>query len=423
MMTIKIRRFSVFYVILASFILVLSGCTGSPGIPEDQPLSEIPVLSPEGVSEPPTAFLPDEILVRFENGVPAAVSDLLIQRLGAERLEELNGIGTLRLRVPANRVESLVARFLEDPSVEYAEPNYTRFAMPTPNDTYFGLQWGWNNTGQSSSCYAAGTPDADIDAVEAWDITTGSSSVKIAILDTGIQSNHPDLTGKVVASKSFVGGSMNDGNGHGSHVAGTASALSNNGKGVAGASWASVLLNGKVLNNAGYGSASSSANGITWAADKGAKAINMSYGSSAFSQTEQNAVNYAWNKGAVLVGAAGNSNVSTKFYPAAYTNVIAVAATDNNDLKASFSNYGSWVHVAAPGVCIASTYKNSGYAWMSGTSQASPAVTGLAALVFARFPSYTNAQVRDTIFNTADAIAGTGSSWVYGRVNAFRAVQ
>lgn len=178
-----------------------------------------------------------------------------------------------------------------------------------------------------------------------------------------------------------------------------------------------------MLSNAGSGSASSSANGIIWAADNGAKAINMSYGSSSYSQTEQNAVNYAWNKGAVLVAAAGNSNTSSKFYPAAYTNVISVAATDNNDQKASFSNYGNWVLVASPGVCIASTYKNSGYAWMSGTSQASPAVTGLAALVFARFPAYTNAQVRDTLFSSADPISGTGSFWVYGRVNALRAVQ
>jgi len=207
------------------------------------------------------------------------------------------------------------------------------------------------------------------------------------------------------------------------------------------------MLNGKVLNNAGSGSASSSANGIIsrpttrrtasgqagslsssangiiWAADNGAKAIHMSYGSSSYSQTEQNAVNYARNKGAVLVAAAGNSNTSSKFYPAAYTNVISVAATDNNDQKASFSNYGNWVLVASPGVCIASTYKNSGYAWMSGTSQAFPAVTGLAALVFARFPAYTNAQVRDTLFSSADPISGTGSFWVYGRVNALRAVQ
>jgi hypothetical protein len=142
--------------------------------------------------------------------------------------------------------------------------------------------------------------------------------------------------------------------------------------GVAGISWNSGLLNGKVLNNAGSGSASSSADGIIWAADNGAKAINMSYGSSSYSQTEQNAVNYAWNKGAVLVAAAGNSNTSSKFYPAAYTNVISVAATDNNDQKASFSNYGNWVLVASPGVCIASTYKNSGYAWMSGPRRRLP---------------------------------------------------
>lgn len=409
-------------VFLGIGIFLFTGCGEQGNFPESN-LPEIEEMGPAGIIGPPQPYLPDEVLVKFKEEVSGRIQEALFQRLGAEKLEEIPAIGTLRLKIPAGKVESLVKELMHQPGVEYAEPNYTRQAFLTPNDTYWSLQWGLNNTGQSSSCFPAGTADADIDGPEAWDITTGSSSVKIAILDTGIQANHPDLSGKVVAAKSFVGGNPNDGNGHGTHVAGIASAITNNARGVAGTSWASVLMNGKVLTNAGYGSASSSANGIIWAADNGAKVINMSYGSSSASTTEQNAVNYAWNKGVVLVAAAGNSNSSSKLYPAAYTNVIAVAATTNTDVKASFSNYGNWVHVAAPGYCIASTYKNNGYAWASGTSMSSPFTAGEAALIFAQFPSYTNAQVRDKIFTSVDVISGTGTYWVYGRINLHKAVQ
>ncbi|MFN4182026.1 MAG: S8 family peptidase [bacterium] len=413
----------IFFVIaLGVAVFLFSSCGGLTPLPEEG-ITDIEEIAPSGITPPAEPFLPDEILVKFKEGVSAQVKQAILRRFGAVTLEKIPQLDTLRLKIPAGQVESLVQRFQELAEVEYAEPNYTRQAVLIPNDTYFKLQWGFHNTGQSSSCFSAGIVDADIDGPEAWDITRGTSTVKIAILDTGIQSNHPDLSGKVVQAKTFVGGTPADGHGHGTHVAGIASALTHNARGVAGTCWNCQLMNGKVLNNSGVGSCSSSSNGIIWSADNGAKVINMSYGSSSLCQTEQNAVNYAWNKGAVLVAAAGNNNTSAKFYPAAHSNVIAVAATDNNDRKASFSNYGSWVHVASPGYCIASTYKNSKYAWASGTSQASPFVAGVSALIFSRFPSYTNAQVRDKIFASTDNIPGTGTYWIYGRINAFKAVQ
>ncbi|MGH8103760.1 MAG: S8 family serine peptidase [bacterium] len=418
-------RYIAAVVTLSVVFFLMTACGGQPTVSVSGDLPNGGQTSPAGITVPVPPYLVDQILVKFENRVPVSTRDQVLSRLGAERIAEIGGIGTLVLKVPAGLVEAKVGEFLRQPGVEYAEPDYVHTAFLTPNDTYWGLQWGQNNTGQSSSnCFAAGTADADIDGPEAWDLTTGSSSVRIAVLDTGIQDNHPDLSGKVVLARSFIGGSPKDGHGHGSNVAGIAAAKSNNAIGVAGTCWLCSLMNGKVLNNAGSGSASSSSNGITWAADNGAKVINMSYGSSSFSQTEQNAVSYAWNqKGVVLVAAAGNSNSSSFFYPAHYSNVIAVAATENNDVKASFSNYGSWVHVAAPGYCIASTYKNSGYVYMSGTSQASPHVAGEAGLIFSKFPAYTNAQVRDKIFSSVDAISGTGTYWVYGRINAWNAVQ
>lgn len=401
-------------------LALITGCTGGTG-PAGGP--DIGNPSPAGVPSVSQPYVPDEVLVKFDGRIAATARDALIARLGAAKADEIEGADTLVLKVPQGQVESKVREFAAQQGVVYAEPNYTREATVLPNDTYFGLQWGENNTGQSSSnCFAAGTADADIDAPEAWDITTGSFSTRIAILDTGIQANHPDLKGKVVLAKSFVAGNTNDGNGHGSNTAGIAAAKSNNATGVAGTCWLCALMNGKILNNAGYGSASSSSNGIRWAADNGAKVISMSYGSSGYSQTEQDAVNYAWGKGAVLVAAAGNSNSSSFFYPAHYANVIAVAATDNNDAKASFSNYGTWVHVAAPGVCIASTYKGSGYVYMSGTSQATPFVSGLAGLVWSTPYGTSNSAVVSRIETTADPI-GAPTYWQYGRINAYKAVQ
>ncbi|MDZ4228504.1 MAG: S8 family peptidase, partial [Candidatus Levybacteria bacterium] len=268
----------------------------------------------------------------------------------------------------------------------------------------------------------------------AWKITTGNS-VKVAILDTGIDQDHPELSPKIDLQRDFTGsGSVNDYYGHGTHVSGIVAATTNNGEGVAGTCPDCRLLNGKVLNNSGSGAYSWVAKGITWAADNGAKVINMSLGGSVPSKTLERAVNYAWNKNVVVVAAAGNSGNPSKTYPAAYTSVIAVAATNNLDQKASFSSYGSWVSVAAPGENIFSTFpthpfylqteygRSENYDFGSGTSMATPMTAGVVALIWSTNKYTTSTQVRNRLELTADKIAGTGTYWSAGRVNAFNAV-
>jgi thermitase len=325
--------------------------------------------------------------------------------------------------------------------VEYVEPDYAVSAVPligltipdSPNDYFFYDQWALNNTGQEVPGQPAGsgtigTPDADIDALEAWTITQGSSAVLIAILDTGIDQDHEDLVGKIKVSKNFTdSATIDDIAGHGTHVAGITAAYTNNAKGVAGIATNSLLLNGKVLNDSGSGYNSWIANGIIWAADQGAKVINLSLGGSGKSTVVSSAVDYAWSKGAVIVAAAGNNGNSSPFYPAYYSNCIAVAATDQNDARAYFSNYGNWVDIAAPGVNIISSYpahpNTNVYLYASGTSMASPQVAGVAALVWASEYGTSNSSVRSRLQGTADPISGTGTYWQNGRVNAYNAVQ
>ncbi len=210
-------------------------------------------------------------------------------------------------------------------------------------------------------------------------------------------------------------------NGHGTHVAGTAAAETNNSRGVAGMAPNTDILAVRVLDANGGGSLADIADGIRYAADTGAEVINLSLGCNCDTKTLEDAVNYAWNKGSVLIAAAGNDGVSTTFEPASYSNVIAVAAVDRYDNLASFSNYGSWVDVAAPGVDIASTYPDNRYVYLSGTSMASPHVAVLVGLLAGQ--GRNNSQVRAAIENTADNISGTGYYFSHGRINSYNAVR
>lgn len=375
------------------------------------------------------AFLTDEVLVKFEPGVnPAAVA----RSVGARIHGRIPSLDVFVLKVPEGTVEATVLALSNNTLVEFAEPNGIATIVADPNDPYDDTicydssrhgcvsQWAWGK----------------VRAYAAWDLTTGAA-VRVAVVDTGVDNSNPDLPA-VVAQRDFVNNDNNaeDDNGHGTHVAGTIGAMTNNGAGVAGANWSVALVAVKVLNAAGSGSYAAVANGIIWAADSGAKAINLSLGGSIPSTTLRNAVNYAWNKGAVLACAAGNSGTSQKTYPAAYDRCIAVAATDENDKKASFSNYGSsWVDVAAPGVKILSTMPNStvylntafgyyqDYDSLNGSSMATPHVAGLAGLVWARGSCGTASCVRGKIESTADKIAGTGTYWKWGRVNYYSAVK
>lgn len=382
---------------------------------------------------------PDRVLVKFKDGVDKAAKDRVHAKHGGRVVREIPALGVQVVAVPAGSVDEKVKAYKAESTVDYAEPDYVATAVGIPNDPYFNQQWALNNVGQTG-----GTPDADIDAPEAWDVVSGAPAVKIAILDTGIDQDHEELAAKIVANANFsTSATVDDLFGHGTHCAGIAAAAADNGLGVAGVAYGCGLMNVKVLDDTGNGYYSGIAAGIVWAADNGAKVISMSFGGTLPSLTLRNAVNYAWAKGAVLVAAAGNNSTNEPFYPAFYANCIAVAATDANDQKASFSNYGKWVDVAAPGVDILSTLPNhpnvigilltlstpsnaigiTGYGSLSGTSMATPHVAGIAGLVWATGYGTSNLAVRARIERTADKVPGTGLYWAYGRVNAARAVR
>ncbi|MBU2592517.1 S8 family peptidase [Patescibacteria group bacterium] len=385
-------------------------------------------VSAEGKNE----FVKGEVLVRFKEGVTSNEAGRVHKRIGGQVKEVIPGINVQVVAVKRG-VGEAVSAYAREGLVEYAEPNYIAYALEDPSDEYFIKQWGLDNDGQEYKDGEFGSVDADIDAPEAWDVTLGSLGIKIAVLDTGIDQNHPDLDNKLIDNINFTtttSNTVDDLYGHGTHVAGIAAAETNNVQGVAGVGYNSSLLNVKVLDDNASGYYSWIANGMIWAANNGAKVINMSLGAGRKSATLEDAVNYAWSRDVVLVAAAGNSNNPSRTYPAYYENVIAVAATDSNDAKASFSSYGSWVDVAAPGVNIYSTFPNHPYSikkslnydFGSGTSMSTPHVAGIAALVWARESGLSNQEVRNRIEQTADMIPGTGSYWIWGRVNACNAV-
>lgn len=405
------------------------------------------VLGPVPLALPATAAqgapaAPGHIIVKFRDAGAAAN---VLQRHGLAGGSSIGGTGAQLVSVAAGGETQLIDALSRDPAVEYAEPDQPVGAATS--DQYFPRQYALQNDGQSFTNTAgditvpAGTKDADVDAVEAWNTTSGNGT-KVAVLDSGVASDNPDIAPKVVARANFSSSATKAGDpvaedyyGHGTHVAGNVAATGNNTIGVAGVCPGCTILAGKVLNDSGVGSSSSLASGIDWAVSNGARVINMSLGVRA-SRTLEAAVNNAWNKGVVLVAAAGNGGNQTKIYPGAYPNVIAVGATDNNDAKASFSTYGaSWVDIAAPGVNVYSTFPNhpfvlatqnnrsQGYDVGNGSSMSSAIVAAAAALAWSAHPGATNASIRADVESTADDVPGTGTYWAYGRVNAAAAVK
>jgi thermitase len=348
-----------------------------------------------------------EVLVRFKDTKSFKAADYEI--LSKEPVFDssdpiLSSIYKLKFSKDRS-VSDVITLLKEDPNVVYAEPNYIRSVCVTPNDPKFSWQWGLSK----------------ISAEPAWDIEKGRGSVIIAIVDTGIDYNHEDLSGKVIKGYDFVNSDTDpaDDHGHGTHIAGIAGAVTNNGIGVAGLAWNCKLLAIKCLNSEGKETDDSCARAVQYAADYGADVINMSWGGTDHSETLKTACDYAYNRGCLLVAAAGNDGEDVKYYPAAYSNVIAVAATDSSDKKAWFSNYGDWIDVAAPGDDIYSTEPGNDYWYDSGTSQATPYVAALCALLFSKHPSWTNTQVAERIKEKAEDIGdGLGA----GRINAYRAL-
>ena len=373
-------------------------------------LSTVAFAAPPDNQVPVSDFSSQQILVKFKPGVTLPQAAEMHRQLGGQAKETIPGIGVQVVTVPKGQAKAKAKAYSANARVAYAEPDFLAQALGSPDDPFLTNQWGLTKVG----------------APQAWEVTTGGSSIDIAILDTGVDVDHPDLANKIVDNRNFTTSNTTDDiYGHGTHVAGIAAANTNNGIGVAGLGYSCSIINVKVLGDDGMGYWSWIAQGIIWAADNGAEVINLSLGDSSNSSTVEDAINYAWYKGVVVICAAGNDGNSNPFYPAYYPNCIAVAATDASDMLSPWSNRGDWVDVGAPGDNILSTWKGNRYGSMSGTSMASPHVAGLAALVFTTVSDTNgdgklNDEVRSRIEASCDDIGVSGIG--YGRINAARAM-
>jgi len=296
---------------------------------------------------------------------------------------------------------SILAELKNNLQLLFAEPNYEISLLDTiPNDGYYASQYYFTN----------------IRAPQGWDYETGSPAVIIAVLDTGVDLNHSDLASKLTPGWDFVqkDNLPQDENGHGTHVAGIAAAATNNGAGIAGVSWGAAIMPLRVLDAYGNGSYANTAEAIRYAVDHGARVINMSIGGVKYSEVLESAVNYASSLGVIMVAATGNSGGSTVLYPAAFAPVIAVGATDSANQRASFSNTGNAIDVMAPGVSIFSTYPGNQYGYKSGTSMATPMVSGFAALLASLPGMNTSMKIIGVIQTTALDLGSAGWDTYYG---------
>jgi subtilisin family serine protease len=338
-------------------------------------------------------------------------------------------------------VGEAVADLERSPDVAYAEADAPRSAfdlLPDEarvdghgnplNDKPFGNLWALRNTGQAIRGIT-GAVGADIGAPAAWGVTTGNASVKVAVVDSGVDRTHPDLFANLTTGYDYAydDADPTDYAGHGTHVAGIIAARGNNGTGVTGVAWQTSLIPVQALDAAGEGSTSDIVSAYTYAVGRGARIVNASFGGSDYSQLEYNAIRAASN--VLFVVAAGNDTANddtTPSYPCAYNlpNILCVAATDNSDRLASFSNYGrTSVDIAAPGEQIYSTYRCDSYGWLSGTSMAAPEVSGAAALVLAKSPTLSATALRTKLISTADPLSPADAPKIAGgRLDVAKAV-
>jgi thermitase len=379
---------------------------------------------------------PGEILVALRTGTSSrlkATADRLNSKFGTTTVDSIPETDTVLLKAATQKQAENIMKDLnsgKDSDVQLAGPNYKVHMLLDINDPMSTEQYALDK----------------VQARAAWDITEGNEGTVIAIVDTGIDLNHPDLKDKILPGFSALKDKENDhgqqvggdDNGHGTHCAGIAAGIGNNGLGISGIAIKNKLLPVRVLGGAGSGSLFSIAKGIEWAADHGAKVISMSLGgpSSAMDMVVDRSVQKALKLDVAVVAAMGNSGKEEKSVPACLKGVIAVGATDSNDKKAPFSTWGSNISVSAPGVQILSTMPtyevfltkeygiSNNYAKLSGTSMATPAVSGVVGLIRSQFPNLKVAQVKEKLMNSTDDLGDTGFDKLYGtgRVNAFKAV-
>ena len=445
---------------ICALALVATACGGggggvptppSPGVvqgtvtPDAGTVSSLQSSLPR-VERPRTAaglpvYVPDQVLVKFRPTAQAQSVDSVHQAAGGRVVRVIRQLGVHVVKLsPGVSAASALAAYRASPLVEYAEQDAYAYTQATPNDTYYGRQWHYPKIGLPA----------------AWDVTTGGPVI-VAVVDSGIRFDHPDLAGVTVPGYDFLDNDLDPTDpgcpaqpaqpSHGTHVAGTVAALTNNGTGVAGVTWGGasavkimpIRVGGEISGTCGVVLMSLVANGIVYAADQGAKVINLSLGTYVHLQVVRDAVNYAVSRGVTLVAAAMNDNTGTVAFPAGYPGVIAVAATACNDQRASYSNYGSHIWIAAPGGdvpdCDGDGYPDwilstwwspsagSAYGYLRGTSMATPHVAGVAALLISRGITTPDA-IRNRLRDTAVDLGAPGWDpyFGYGLVNAAEAV-
>ncbi len=413
----------------------------------------------QGNGRKPLQAAKGEVLVRFRE----VNTEKLRSLAGAHNLDRsrrLGGVGRLyRFRSRSKSTADLVREFSSRTDVLYAEPNFVVEAVQEPNDPRFAELWGLKNTGQAYG-YPAGSARADIGAIGAWELSTGTADHVVAVIDTGLDYSHPDLQANVWSapaafSVTIAGSTVTcpagshgfnaitlacdpmDDNRHGTHVSGTIGAVGNNSEGVVGVNWTTRLMGIKFLDSGGSGYISDAVNAIefaiqaknTFAAAADVRVLSNSWGGGGFSQALLDEIKRAGDNGMLFVVAAGNNgydNDRSPFYPASYNspNLITVAATDNSDALASFSNYGAGsVQLGAPGVNILSTVLGGQYGYLSGTSMAAPHVSGAAALVLSRCALDT-AALKANLVEQVDLVPALNSITVSGgRLNVHNALR
>ncbi len=352
-----------------------------------------------------------ELLVQFQPGTPAAQQQARHTALGCQRLGAVSA-SLARVALPAGSdLDTFIARYQATADVSFAQPNVLHrpvVALPAvvpgavPADPKWSSQWNLSK----------------VRAPEAWAIYTGDPAAVVAVIDSGVDTTHPDLDGHYAWGLDTYAGDNDptDSYGHGTHCCGIAAAETDNGVGVAGAAWAGRFASYRCGNSSFPTSALVAA--IDDAVARGALVLSMSWGSNYNDPAIRTSLQAARDAGCVLVAAAGNDGVATKFYPAAHDFVIAVAASTSSDSRASFSNYGSWVDVAAPGQTIYSTYKDGGYTTMNGTSMACPLVAGAADLLYARLGGTRNPSSALLVRAALESSAVDVGTWVaHGRID------
>lgn len=374
-------------------------------------LTALMAITAPGIAAPKNQYARGRVLIETRPGLSDTALDTLLKQHGGRRRK----LGQSRLYVvdlPPGASEAAVAAALSRrPELKFAELDRIVDAGATVNDPYLGSEWHL----------------AQIGAATAWDTTQGAG-ITIAILDSGVNANHPDLVGRLVSGYNVYNGNndVTDVCGHGTAVAGVAAASANNATGVAGVAGAARLMPVRIAFSDSTGCHayySTIANGLTYAADHGAQVANISYGAVAGSSSIMSAANYMKSKGGLVFVSAGNNNIDENI--SSDGSMIAVSATDSNDAKASFSSWGKFVSLSAPGVNIWTTDNSGGYSAWNGTSFSSPLSAGVAALMMSARPDLSGAQVQTLLYSTAVDLGDAGLDPVfgYGRVNAAAAVR